>query len=328
MPNTNEDQLFSIWQQNVNKSSTCQHDLISSGKLLEDNIKLIALQEPAINFLGKTIASKDWIAIYPTNHNTNPAKSRSIILLRASLCTDNWTQIDFPSGDVTAVQLTGDWGKLSIFNIYNDCEHNNTIKAISKFHLEHANLLETATQGTAHIFWLGDFNRHHPHWDNVDDTRLFTKDAIKAAEILIEATAEAGLEMALPSGIPTHVHNVTKLWTRLDQVFITEHSLELINSCDTAASKRGINTDHLPILTTLNLAATLSEESITHNFRDVDWEEFNKELSRQLATASPVVTINTRRQLTSACDTLTKAIQETISKVVPRSRICAKSKRW
>ena len=328
MSTTNDDHFFSIWQQNVNKSSTCQHDLISSSKLIEENISLIALQEPAINFLGKTIASRDWIAIYPTNHNANPAKSRSSILLRASICTDNWTQIDFPSSDITAVQLTGAWGKLSIFNIYNDCDYNNTITALSKFHHEHANLLERTTVGSAHVLWLGDFNRHHPHWDNLNDTRLFTKDTIKAAEVLIGATAEAGLEMALPKGIPTHVHNVTKMWTRLDQVFISKQSMELITVCDTLSSKRGIKTDHLPILTKLNLATPLMEENITHNFRDVDWDNFNKELKRLLEATSPVTPITSQRQLNSACETLTKALQDTIAKVIPINRICSKSKRW
>src|SRR6202789_2364967 len=328
MEATYKDQILNIWQQNVNKSPTCQHDLISSGKLIEEEVNLIALQEPVINYFGKTIASRDWIVIYPTTHPVNPAKSRSIILLRASLCTDNWTQIDFPSGDVTAVQLTGAWGKLTIFNIYNDCDNNNTITTLSKFQHENPDLLGKVTQGAAHVVWLGDFNRHHPHWDNHDDTRLFTKEAIKAAEILIEATAEAGLEIALPSGIPTHIHNVTKKWTRLDQVFISDHSLELIKVCDVIASKRGINTDHLPILTSLNLATTISEASVTHNFRDVDWEEFNRELTKQLNASTPVAPINTQSQLNSTCTTLTKALQDTITKAVPVNRICAKTKRW
>jgi Endonuclease-reverse transcriptase len=237
MSTTKDKHFLSIWQHNVNKSSTCQHNLISSGKLIEENISIVALQEPVINFLGKTIASKDWIVVYPTTHKANPVKSRSIILLRALLCTDNWTQIDFPSSDVIAVQLTGTWGKLSIFNIYNDCEHNNTIITLSKFQHEHTNLLEKTPVGNAHVLWLGDFNRHHPHWDNLNDSHLFMREAIKAAEVLIKAAAEAGLEMALPKGTPMHVHNVTKKWMRLDQVFITEQSLELITVCDTVTDK-------------------------------------------------------------------------------------------
>ncbi|KAI0262975.1 hypothetical protein BGY98DRAFT_904143, partial [Russula aff. rugulosa BPL654] len=53
------------------------------------------------------------------------------------------------------------------------------------------------------IVWLGNFNRHYPYWDNHNNTRIFTKKATKAAETLIEAVAVAGLEMALPHGIPT-----------------------------------------------------------------------------------------------------------------------------
>jgi endonuclease/exonuclease/phosphatase family metal-dependent hydrolase len=152
-------------------------------------------------------------------------------------------------------------------------------------------LIETATQGTAHVIWLGDFNRHYPHWDNHDNTRLFTREAHKATEVLINVVAEAGLEMALPGGIPTHIHNVTKKWTRLDQVFISEHSTELIIRCDTTTLKRGVNTDHLPILTKLDLATEMTEEKTTHNFRDVDWRKFNKELEKQLMEIGPVVTI-------------------------------------
>ncbi len=170
MEHTNKEQNINIWQQNVNKLPTCQHNLISSGKLLEAEINVVTLQEPAVNYFDKTIVSRDWIVLYPTTHTENPTKTRSIILIRAVFCTDNWLQIDFPSGDVTAVQLTGAWGKLTIFNIYNDCKHNRTITALLKFQHKHVNQLERVLQGLAHIIWLGDFNRHHLHWDKPDNT--------------------------------------------------------------------------------------------------------------------------------------------------------------
>ncbi len=280
MEPTNKEQYINIWQQNVNKSPTCQHDLISSSKLLEVKINIVMLQEPAINYFNKTIVSRDWIVLYPTTHTENPAKTRSIILLRAAFCTDNWLQIDFPSGDVTVVQLTGTWGKLTIFNIYNDCEHNRTLTALSRFQHEHMNRLERVPQGSAHTLWLGDFNRHHPHWDKPDNTQLFTKAALKAAEALIKAMAEAGLEMVLPGSVPTHIHNVTKKWSRLDQVYISDHSTDLVNMCDTLTEQRGISTDHLPIITKLDLATPIMEESAMHNFREVDWEQFSKRLER------------------------------------------------
>ena len=244
------------------------------------------------------------------------------------LCTDNWSQIDFPSGDVTVIQLTGIWGKLTIFNIYNNCEHNDTIKKLAKFQWEHVEVLERVQQGMVHTLWLGDFNRHHPYWDKSKDSWLFTREATKVAEILIEATIEVGLEMILPNSIPTHIHNVSKKWTRLDNIFISEHSLNLVTICDTVTSKRGINTDHLPILSKLNLETAIAKESAIHNFREVNWEEFNNKLKQWLTEIGPTVTIQTQYQLNETCEMLTKIIQETISKAVSISHINAKTKRW
>jgi endonuclease/exonuclease/phosphatase family metal-dependent hydrolase len=111
------------------------------------------------------------------------------------------------------------------------------------------------------MLWVGDFNRHHLLWDDPNDTRLFTNEAIKAAEVLIEGLVETGMVMALPGGTQMHLHNTTKKWTRLDQVFITEHSENLLLTCDTLPDHTGIKTDHLPILTELNLTANIVEET-------------------------------------------------------------------
>ena len=265
-----------IWQQNINKSRNCQHDLISSGKLVHWEIDLIALQEPAINGFGQTVASKDWKTIYPSGHTKNPEKTRSVILLRDNLLTDGWEQIDFPSSDVTALRIKGSWGKLTIFNIYNDCNHDDTLELLSKYHKAHHKELlgNTETQSKHHVVWVGDFNRHHPCWDSMDNASLFTKEALERAELLIQAVAEIGLDLALPAGVPTHEHNVTKRWSRLDQVFITEHTLEALTQCEAVPAEQGLNTDHFPIISDLNVDAELTPKKIISNFRDVEWKDF------------------------------------------------------
>lgn len=247
---------LNIWEQNVNKSSICQHELISSTKLAKRGIDLVALQEPAINHFGLTVASREWIPVYPSTHGFDPHKTCSIFLLRTNILTDRWRQIDFPSGDVTVIQLNGEWGQTTIYNIYNDCAKNDTIQQLEAFtRSTKSNSVDGSTPMETTV-WLGDFNRHHPHWDDPNDTRLFTQSALNDAEILINAVAEAGLEMALPSGTPTHIHNVTKQWTRLDQVFISEEALDMVIACEVLADTPGINTDHIPILTTLDLELT------------------------------------------------------------------------
>ena len=146
------------------------------------------------------------------------------------LPSDTWEQVPFPSGDVTVTKIKGNNGKLFIFNIYIDSKSDNTIKTLTTFH-NGDNLGNGGSANSLHVLWVGDFNRHHPYWDNPSDTRLFTSKALNNAKILIKAVADAGLELALSSGLPTHVHNVTKKWTRLDQVFLSDHSTDLLTMC-------------------------------------------------------------------------------------------------
>lgn len=103
--------ILKIWQQNVNKSRTCQHDLISSGRLAYEGVDIVALQEPKINELGGTVTAREWMVVYPSTHTSDPAKTHSIILIRADIITDNWSQIDINSGDITAVRLRADGEK-------------------------------------------------------------------------------------------------------------------------------------------------------------------------------------------------------------------------
>ena len=113
--------------------------------------------------------------------------------------------------------------------------------------------------------------------------------------MLIETLAENDLVMALPSRLPTHYHNITKCWTRLDQVFISEHPENLVISCNTLTEHRGANTDHLPILTELNLKLPTSGEETLANFQEVDWEVFRGDLKRCLGSLTPVEAIVMQR---------------------------------
>jgi len=258
-----------IWQQNVNKSCISQHNLISSNYLVSKQVSIIALQEPAIDNDGFTLASREWVAIYPTLHRKPNTSTRAVTLIHASLNPDMWEQIDFPSADVVVIQLHGEWGKVTIANVYNDCNNDDTICLLTEFHIRNQAAVYQANIGTAHVLWVGDFNRHHPYWDDPRNDRLFTNEATAAAEKLIEAIADAGLDLALPSGTPTHRHNVSKLWSRLDQVFISDHSKNILVSCDTQPDHWGLNTDHLPILTVLDMKAEISENTEISNFQDV-----------------------------------------------------------
>ena len=319
-----------LWQHNINKSRLCQHDLISSGKLTRWDIDIVALQEPSINGFGQTVASKDWKTIYPSTHAKNPEDTRSVILIRDNILTDEWEQIEFPSGDVTAMRIKGNWGKLTIFNIYNDCTHDNTLELLTNYHRRNIKELlgNAETQHKRHLMWVGDFNRHHPCWDSMSNNNLFTKEALEKAENLIQLVAEVGLDLALPAGTPTHEHNVTKRWSRLDHVFITEHTLESITQCEALPAEQGLNTDHFPIITNIDLDVELTPKKEISNFRDVDWDKFREKLGERINTWGVPNFIKSQKMLDKECDRLTNALQETIDEVVPNIILGPQAKRW
>src|SRR5437868_13399356 len=99
---------IAVWQQNVNKLQTCQHNLISNNDLVSKGVSIIALQEPAMDANGYTLASRDWTLIYPTPHQKMDSRTRAITFIRATIKTNSWKQLDFPSPDVTVVQLKGE----------------------------------------------------------------------------------------------------------------------------------------------------------------------------------------------------------------------------
>jgi hypothetical protein len=228
---------ITIWQQNVNKSGTCQHNLISSVALARQGIDVVALQELAINMFGATIASRDWIPGYPLTHSNAPHKTRSVLLVRSNILAEQWKQVNFPSGDVMVIQLSGSWGNVYILNIYNDCKKNDIIHQLKAFTDSNINLDNndpgSNRAGTKVTLWLGDFNCHHPHWDNPTDTRLFTRAVLNNMEILISAVAEAGLDLALPP-VSLLIY-IMSLNDGLDWIMSLslEDALDTVITCDT-----------------------------------------------------------------------------------------------
>lgn len=155
-------QHLRIWQQNLNCSFTAQHALINN--IRSDEYNLIALQEPHINSFNNTISNRCYHVLYPTTHLIKPnPKTRAITLISTSLDTNAWKQVPFPSPDVVIVQLTGAYGTCALINIYNDCKHNQTLVMLREYLV--SNITQIRPSAHDHMIWLGDFNRHHPLWE-------------------------------------------------------------------------------------------------------------------------------------------------------------------
>lgn len=313
-----------IWQQNLNKSNKAQFDLTNS--TIHKRWDIILLQEPYLDAYGNSKASRNWRVIYPTNR-TNDTVARSVILINAQIDTDEYTQLTMEgSRDITAVQFKGNYGRLSIFNIYNDIQHSDTLNNLRQY--INKNRAKICSSNTDSMIWAGDFNRHHPLWDELRNRQLFTKAAIKSARILINLVADFDMTMALPKGIPTLQHMVTKNWTRPDNIFTSYNLQNHIIKCETMPGQRGPGTDHVPIQTTLDITPTRKTPTDSYNIRMMDWKEVRKDLTERIQDIPEPQEITNEAQFQKAVNDLTGVLQDLIRANAPLNKPCPHSRRW
>ncbi|KAG1793280.1 uncharacterized protein HD556DRAFT_1215094, partial [Suillus plorans] len=131
----------------------------------------------------------------------------------------------------------------------------------------------------------------------------------------------------LPLGTPTLQATRTGNWTRPDNIFGTENVLELVTTCVTAPDLRGPRTDHVPIHLTLKLSSMKTKEAPRRNWRDTDWEKFNKRLSTLLSPIPPQP-LASNEEFQNLAKHVTKAITTTMEELVPHTKPCPHSKHW
>ncbi|KAF8998136.1 hypothetical protein BDQ17DRAFT_1247947 [Cyathus striatus] len=127
--------------------------------------------------------------------------------------------------------------------------------------------------------------------------------------------------MALPKDIPTLCAKNTGNHTRVDQVFLDENLIHDLIVCSMIPSFIPPNTDHYPIMTTLMIDTPCSAQHNRHNFKDVDWEEFQDCLSIQLAELPAPHEMSDINDLQVSLTALNSAIQGTIEDIVPMANI-------
>ena len=66
----------------------------------------------------------------------------------------------------------------------------------------------------------------------------------------------------------------------------------------------------------------------THNFQDVNWEIFNKDLATYLSRDSPAAPINDHVEFDTKVNTLIEAIQKMIDKTIKWKKLFPHKKRW
>jgi ribonuclease HI len=239
-------------------------------------------------------------------------------LINTNISTDSYVQLDIPNADITAVRFNGDHGNISLFNIYNDCTHNDNLSALSIY------LLANPPSPLDNMLWLGDFNRHHPLWESVNNHHLNSSE--DDLQLLLDLIRDYDMSLALPPGIPTY-ESATHSWTRPDNVWLSHQALNLLISCNTDPSIRPIHADHLPIITCLDMPVPRAPPRSLPDFHNMDIEAFNTALQAKL-TDNPAQLITSKEAFHNKVNQLTAIIQDTITEQIPIRKPCPFSKRW
>ena len=300
-----------LLQVNLNKSEKAHLELYNSE--LSTFYDIILVQEPYITPKLKYIRPPNrFRSIYPVDRITNEEKTtRSVIWVSTELSTGSWNEIAINNNnDLTGIQLNGEFGRLTIFNIYNDCNNMDTIRRLRRYLNE--NQMGTNGDVNEHMMWVGDFNCHSPLWDNDNDVRLFTTSHNRRSEEIIRLAADYAMEMALPKGIPTIEHMVTKRESRTDNVWASSELSQMIMRCNIDRARKFTHTDHYSIVTDIDLPQERIEEKLAPNFRAAVWSEVHQDLEERLTVVPLPETITDEETFNAVAEGLTRAIQQSI----------------
>ena len=201
--------------------------------------------------------------VYPANfYNDGRSRIQSILLINTNLSTNCYTILPLMHSNITAVRFKGTNGFLLIFNIYNEITNNDTLTCLDLFLDLNAPLVQpTNSDG---VLWIGDFNCHHPMWEEDSNEHLFEPEEYISP--LIDLLYKNDMLLALPKGIPT-LQTPTGNWTRPDNVWRNNTPDNPIVCCDTVPAICPPLADHMPIITILDLPLPRSSAATTLNFR-------------------------------------------------------------
>jgi len=90
-----------------------------------------------------------------------------------------------------------------------------------------------SSEGPAHVLWLGDFNSHHPMWDEAQNAHLFMRANLDRVQNVIDMLTNYDLQMVLPKNLPTLQALALGNHMRPDNVFATAALATVVMSCNT-----------------------------------------------------------------------------------------------
>ena len=115
---------------------------------------------------------------------------------------------------------------------------------------------------------------------------------------------------------------------RPNNVFTSSSLINDIILCGTWPNECPARSDHIPVVTHLNIEIDRQVEAAQPNFKAANWEEVRKELSLKLANLDSGEDIPTEAIFLSHADKLTREMTGVIATAVPQGGPVPHHKHW
>ncbi|KAJ7162474.1 Endonuclease/exonuclease/phosphatase, partial [Mycena filopes] len=273
--------------------------------LTVEDFDIICVQEPNHNEVVNARENSEYVHIYPDAYDNHRV---SVFIKLASIPAANiCPRPDLSkSGDILVIEFTFDTHKVTLINLYNDCNTRAGVGLLRFVLLR----LDPLSQ----IFLVLDSNSHHPSWDLLTKTPTCEED-FELHDLLVSR----GLLLVTPPDVPTHISgNVIDLGFCSPSLFMAVSATVDPSLC--------VGSDHLPIHYSLNFDVTVSK-SIKFNSEKMDLDVFLGVLSTGLG-CRPLPVITTLEELDDAAEFLNAVILAAMEESTPRHRPSSKAKRW
>lgn len=160
------------------------------------------------------------------------------------------------------------------------------------------------------VIWLGDFNWHHPMWEDDSNKQLF--EPTEFITPLIDLLYKNKMLLVLPKGLPTF-QTPAGNWTRPDNMWRCNTPDDPVTWCDVVPAICQPMADHLPIIVKLVLPLPKAPEAQSLDVRQADWPTVNIDLAQWLQDESPAIRINTEQDFLVKVDKVVHIINETLA---------------
>ena len=310
-----------ILQYNVQRKK----DAVMAPLLKDEDVKdidVLAIQEPARNLMNRTSYNTS-TGKFHLAHGGDP-EARTCFYVNKRIDPDKWG-VEYRGGDLCSLwietrepQKDGNSEAVNteepqgrrvwVHNVYNPSPVSYTSVDSPTTIPKLGEALESEGE---HVV-VGDFNLHHPQWNNPGRTTYHA-----AADTLLEMVGEKAMELGLPEGSVTWQNRGSE--SAIDLVFLTEGAHNAMAKCG-VREDLDMGSDHMPIVTELEW--TWGERQIRQKraWKRVETKATGEEIRNHARILGKVMgryPLDSVEAIDRYIDKLLAALQEIVEDTIP-----------